>query len=452
MKIKLIQPKMSKRPMDTSLKARMSPPLALYTIASILRAEHEVIIENENIESINFEEGVDLVGISVTVDVFPRAIEIAKAFKTMGIPVIVGGIHISSDPEGCSQVFDSICIGPSENLWSYILEDLNNGQLKKRYQDDGSFNSDSFVSPAYDLMKKDRYLFSNIIYTSYGCPFRCDFCYNSVATYRNIYVHKSVDMVIGEIKAIGRKHIMIVDDNFIGDPAWTLEFLDKVRPLRIKWNAAVSANIVNMPVLLDSMADSGCQGLFIGFESLSQAVVSEVNKGQNVISKYEKLVAEVHKRGMMVNASFVFGLDGDDQGVFRRTVDWLVKNRIETVTSHILTPYPGTCLYDRWKKERRIISDDLSLYSTAKVVIAPADMSSRELYEGYMWVYRELYSFKNIIKRIPLSRKQIIPYFMFNFFYRKFGWLTEGVAKVVNFERVGRFAEWVSRYMVSKES
>ena len=143
MKIKLIQPKMSRRPMDTSLKARMSPPLALYTIANILRADHEVIIENENIESINFEEKVDLVGISITVDVFPRAIEIANTFKEKGILVIVGGVHVSSDPKGCSQVFDSICIGPSENLWSFILEDAKKGKLKRRYKNESITTSKS---------------------------------------------------------------------------------------------------------------------------------------------------------------------------------------------------------------------------------------------------------------------------------------------------------------------
>ena len=192
-----------------------------------------------------------------------------------------------------------------------------------------------------------------------------------------------------DIKAIGKKHIMFIDDNFIGNPSWTREFVKAVKPMNIKWNAAVSANIAEMPDLLDEMAESGCESLFIGFESINESSIKGVHKGQNNVEKFEKLVYEVHKRNIMINASFVFGLDGDDIDTFHKTVEWIVKNKIETVTSHILTPYPGTKVYEEMKNEGRIFDDDLSKYNTANVVFYPKNMTPDELYQGYLNVYKE---------------------------------------------------------------
>lgn len=146
----------------------------------------------------------------------------------------------------------------------------------------------------------------------------------------------------------------------------------------------------------------------------------------------------------MINASFVFGLDGDDIDTFHKTVEWIVKNKIETVTSHILTPYPGTKVYEEMKNEGRIFDDDLSKYNTANVVFQPKNMSPDELYQGYLNVYKEVYSFKNIIRRIPKSRSQVMPYLAFNFIYRKYGVLTEKIAKAIGFDAIGKFGEWLA--------
>lgn len=237
---------------------------------------------------------------------------------------------------------------------------------------------------------------------------------------------------------------MFIDDNFIGNPKWTFDFVRAIRPLKIKWNAAVSSNIVDMTDLLDEMVMSGCQSLFIGFESLNENSLKDVNKTQNNIKKYERLVNELHSRNIMINASFVFGLDGDTKTTFKSTLDWIVENKIETVTSHILTPYPGTKLYDDFIKENRITSFDYSEYNTASVVFKPKKMTEKELYEGYIWIYNEIYSIKNIFKRIPKSKKQILPYLMFNILYRKYGKFTERLCKKNSFEKIGRIGEWIS--------
>lgn len=253
--------------------------------------------------------------------------------------------------------------------------------------------------------------------------------------------------MIKDIKTIGKRHVMFIDDNFIGNPKWTLEFVRAIRPMGLKWNAAVSANIVDMPDLLDEMAISGCESLFIGFESLNEKAIKNVHKSQNNIRKYETLVKEIHKRGIMINASFVFGLDDDDITTFKTTLDWIVKNKIETVTSHILTPYPGTKVYDEYAKNGRIIDFDFSKYNTANVVFKPKNMTPEELYNGYIWIYRQIYSTKNIFKRMPKAHKQRVPYFLFNFLYRKFGKATEKLCELITYERVGSIAEKLS-YLV----
>lgn len=237
---------------------------------------------------------------------------------------------------------------------------------------------------------------------------------------------------------------MFIDDNFIGNPDWTRKFVRAIKPHKLKWNAAVSANIVDMPDLLDEMADSGCQSLFIGFESLNAKALAGVHKGQNKSDQYERLVKALHDRGIMINASFVFGLDEDDVTTFRSTIDWIVSHRIETVTSHILTPYPGTALYQRFLESGRIKDFNLSHYNTAHVVFEPLGMTKKELYQGYLQVYREVYSFRNILRRCPKSKKQWMPYFLFNFFYRKYGKFTEKLCEWITYERIGRIAEKLS--------
>ncbi|WP_026888987.1 B12-binding domain-containing radical SAM protein [Clostridium beijerinckii] len=444
MKIKLIQPAMLPRPMDTKLKTRMSPSLALLTIANLTPKEHKVIIENENVEKIDFDENVDLVAITVTVDVMNRAVEISKEFQKRGVKVIAGGIHITADPEGAVNSFDAIIIGMAERVWEKVLKDIETNSIKKIYCDMENINGNEIVSPDYGMIDNKKYLYTNIISTSRGCPFKCDFCYNSCTNSIKTYINRPIEDVIKDIKVLKTKHIMFIDDNFIGNPKWTKELLKEIKPLKLKWNAAVTSNIVDMPELLDDMKEAGCQSLFIGFESINSKSIESVHKVQNSVSRYEKLVDEIHKRGIMINASFVFGLDEDDASIFKSTLEWIVKNKIETVTSHIMTPYPGTKLYSSLLKENRIVDHNLSNYNTSHVVYKPKNMTAEELYNGYLWIYKEVYTFKNIMKRLPKSKKQWIPFLAFNFLYRKFGKLTELLCNIVSFEIIGRFSRWVA--------
>ena len=441
MRVKLIQPAMGRRPMDTSLKARMAPCLGLLVIARIVEdAGHDVRIVNGNVEADAPAEPVDLVGVTVTVDVFPAAREIARRYRERGVPVVAGGIFVTSCPEAARGAFDALCIGPAEGHWPRLLRDAAAGRLAPEYRNDPPVRGEDLLAPSYRSADPSRFLYTNVVATSRGCPFACDFCYNSCAAVRGSYAHRTVPDVLAEIRSLGTRHVMFIDDNFIGDPAFARELLEAMRPLRLRWNAAVSANVLDMPDLLDLMRDTGCRSLFVGFESLGEDALRGVHKRQNRASRHEALVEALHSRGIMVNASFVFGLDGDGPDVFRATVDWVVRNRVETVTSHILTPYPGTALHARMEAAGRIVDRDLSHYDTAHVVFRPANMTAEQLYEGYLRVYREIYSLRNIARRLPRSPRQWMPYLLFNLLYRKWGRATEAICRRVGYHRIGTLA------------
>jgi radical SAM superfamily enzyme YgiQ (UPF0313 family) len=441
MKILLIQPKMNKRSMDTDLKTRMSPSLALLTLMTLTPEGHEVALVNENVERLDPSRQADLVGITVTLDVLPRAAQIARSFRARGVPVIAGGVHVTCRPEECLEYFDAVCVGAAERVWRRVVEDAQNGRVQRVYRDYENLGGDEIASPAYDRVDGKKYLFTNVVSTSRGCPNKCDFCYNSCANHA--YVRRPNEDVLNDLAALGTRHVMFVDDNFIASPARTRELLVGMRGKNLVWSAAVTTKIVDYPDILDLMSECGCQSLFIGIESVNGESLAGVNK-DNDVEDYDRLVREIHDRGIMINASMVFGLDGDGPDVFKKSLDWLVKHKIETLTSHVLTPYPGTALHERMERTGRITSRDLSLYNTSHVVFRPSGMSAGQLRDGYLWMYRKFYSFSNILRRMPKNRSQRAPYLMFNLVYRKFGPLTSAIAKIVPMGVVGRVAAKIS--------
>jgi radical SAM superfamily enzyme YgiQ (UPF0313 family) len=443
LKIKLISPRMSLRPMDNEMKRRMSPSLSLVTIASLTPEPHCVFIEDENLTGINFNDSPDIVGISVNVDTTYRAFEIANIYRKKGVKVIFGGIHASANPDQMLEHCDAVCIGEAEEIWATIIDDVWKNQLKPKYFKT-STNLDNYPIPNWDFISKENYLYHNVVITSRGCPFKCDFCYNSCDYVKNPYRNRPVKNVIDEIKGLKTKQIMFIDDNFIGNIPWINEFLDEIIPLKLVWHSAVSTNLVKFPELIKKMAKAGCKSLFIGFESINSKSIDSVNKGQNKIKDYETLIDCLHAHGIMVNSSLVFGFDFDTKDTFAETLKWLIKNKVESMTSHILTPYPGTKLYDKLLEENRIIDFNLSHYNTSNVVFQPKNMTPEELRSGYLDMYRKFYATRSIIKRKPLNNKLILPYLMFNLGYRKFGKLTSLVGKMGAMNTIGKIARKLS--------
>ncbi len=430
--------------MDSEFKRVMSPSIALLVLAALTPSEHDVYIEDENVREINFRDTPSLVGISVNIDTSQRAYEIASVYREKGIPVILGGIHVSANPDEALEHADSVCIGEAEELWEAILDDVSKGRIKERYYNENPTNLANTPVPKWELINHSHYLYTNTVLTSRGCPFKCEFCYNSCAYVHNVYRNKPIDKVIEEIEKLNTKQVMFIDDNFIGNIDWTNEFISTIQPLGLKWHAAVSANIVAYPDLLDAMKTSGCQSLFIGFETINPQSLQSVGKAQNRVEKYEKLIRYLHEREIMINASLVFGFDQDNPSVFKSTLDWLVKNKVETMTAHILTPYPGTKLYQKFYNQGRVVDFDPRHYNTSHVVFSPQEMTKQDLYNGYLWIYKEFYSFRNILRRMPSSKRQRVPYLLFNLAYRKFGGLTSQVARFGLMNALGKLARRLS--------
>lgn len=444
MRIKLISPRMSLRPMDSEYKRKMSPSLALLVLASLTENKHKVYMEDENIEDLRLNDNPDLVGITVNVETSYRAYEIAASYRIKNIPVVLGGIHPSAMPDEALKYCDAVCIGEAESLWQTILYDVENKSLKPKYY---SISPEKLINsppPKWSLIKQQHYLYTNIAFASRGCPHACMFCYNSCDYVHHKFRNKNVSQITKEIELLQTKHIMFIDDNFIGNPSWTKDFTEAIKIENLKWNCAVSTDLINHPDLLDAMAESGCKSVFIGFESINSGSINSVSKSQNRIDKYEKLISMIHERGIMINASLAFGFDHDQVDVFQNTLDWLVSNRIETMTAHILTPYPGTKLFAIFEKDKRIIDYDWRHYNTAHVVFEPQKMSKQELYQGYLWIYDQFYSFKNIIKRMPKNKNQWMPYLLFNFGYRKFGRITSALGKSGFMGTIGRISRRLS--------
>lgn len=435
---------MSLRPMDTELKRLMTPSISLLVLAALTPEEHEIEIVDENIQDISKYDKADLVGITCNVDTFERAKTHSLQFQKNGIPVILGGIFPSSSPEIAGQCADSVCIGEAEPLWQTILDDAKCRKLKKEYKWHNGYPVELIPRPKWEAIEKEKYLYTNVITTSRGCPFLCEFCYNSCKYMEKKYRRRNLNSIIDEIIALGTSQVLFVDDNFIGDKQWLQEFFLRIKPLNLTWHAAVSADIGKHLSLLDSMKDTGCKSLYIGFESINTESLANVKKSQNAVNNYEKTIDEIHSRDMMINASMAFGFDYDYPDVFDNSLEWLVKNRIETMTSHILTPYPGTKLHQRLVNEGRIIDSNLKNYNTSKVVFEPKNMTAEELLNGYLKIYNDFYSVQSILKRRPKSRKQWIPYFLFNFGYRKFGKITSKIGTLGFMRHIGKMARKLS--------
>ena len=440
MKIKLICPRTTVRPMDSEWKTRMSPPLSLLVLGALTPPEHEVTVADENVEKVHVDDSPDLVGITVKVDTLYRAATIARAYRNRGIPVVWGGIHPTMCPEECSPYADSIVVGEAEILWGDVLKDAEAGRLKPFYRNPGPIDMARVPVPRWDLLKGKDYLFTNTLRIGRGCPYRCDFCYNSSPNIESRYRAKPVASVLSEIQSLGVRHVMFIDDNFIGSIAHARRLLNLLKDLSLTWHTAVSADVGRHEDILDLMAESGCKSLFIGFETLSRANLELCRKQQNRTEEYEETIRKIHERGMMVNASLVFGFDEDDESVFPTTLDWLIRNRIETLTGHILTPYPGTVLYRRLVEEGRIVDRDLTHYNTAHVVFRPKRMTAEQLEQGYRRVYREFYSWANILRRWPVAGVQTAAYLEFNLLYRKFGHLTCHLGKWFGRRTLARLA------------
>jgi radical SAM superfamily enzyme YgiQ (UPF0313 family) len=400
MRIKMILPALTeaKSPFFRPIKYSLFPPLGLATLAAYCDPADEIDIQDEHVESLNLDDDPQLVVIQTYITSAYRAYELADHYRRRGAHVALGGLHVTSRPEEAAQHADTIFLGPGEDTWPRFLEAFRRGRPEKLYR---SARRTLLGAPAIrrDLIKRHLYLVPNSIVVSRGCPHRCDFCYKEAffAGGKGFYT-LAVDAALAEIERLPGRHLYFLDDHLFGNARFAAALFDGMRGMGRLWQAAATVPTVLRPGLLEKAVASGLRSLFVGFETLSEGNLRQQRKFQNLNQDYGAAVRRLHDLGVMVNGSFVFGMDGDDDGVFDRTVRWAIEQGIETATFHILTPYPGTALYQRMAGQGRLLHQDWDLYDTRHAVFRPAGMSPQALEDGYWRAYREFYRWGSILK------------------------------------------------------
>ncbi len=400
MKVKMILPALTeaRSPYWRPIKYSLFPPLGLATLAAYLRPDDEVTIQDEHVEPLDLDDTPDLVAIQVYITSAYRAYELADHYRARGAFVALGGLHPTSLPHEAAAHADAIFVGPAEEAWPRFLEDYRAGRPAKVYR--SRLRTLAGMPPVRrDLIKRHLYLVPNSIVVSRGCPHSCDFCYKDGFFHgdRSFYT-QSVDDALAEIERLPGRHLYFLDDHLFGNARFAEALFDGMRGMGRLWQAAGTVGSVLKPGLLEKAVACGLRSLFVGFETLEPSNLRAQHKAHNLGRDYRAVVRRLHDLGVMVNASFVFGMDDDDETVFERTVAWAIEQGIETATYHILTPYPGTALYRRLAAEGRITTDDWDLYDTRHAVYRPAKMTAQALEAGYWQAYRDFYRWGSILR------------------------------------------------------
>ncbi|HEX8218427.1 MAG TPA: radical SAM protein [Chloroflexia bacterium] len=400
MKVKMILPALTEAssPHWRPVKYSLFPPLGLATLAAHLGDDDAVTLQDEHVEALDLEDEPDLVVIQVYITSAYRAYQLADHYRRKGAYIALGGLHVTSLPEEAAQHADTIFTGPGDDTWPAFLADFRAGRPAPVYK--STLRTLAGLPPIRrDLIKRHLYLCPNSLVVSRGCPHVCDFCYKE-AFFRGgkSYYTQTVDDALAEIDRLPGKHLYFLDDHLLGNARFAEALFEGMRGMGRLWQAASTVQAVLKPGLVEKAVASGLRSVFVGFETLSAENLREQRKHQNLNRDYNQAIRRLHEHGVMINGSFVFGMDDDDSTVFSRTVDWAVSQGIETATFHILTPYPSTALYQRMEAQGRLTTSDWSLYDTRHVVYRPAKLTPGELEAGYWRAYRDFYSWGSIFR------------------------------------------------------
>jgi len=400
MRVKFILPALTeaKSPFWRPIKYSLFPPLGLATLAAYLHPDHEAVLQDEHVEELTLDDHPDLVVIQVYITNAYRAYQLADNYRKRGVYVALGGLHVTALPEEAALHADSIFLGPGEETFPQFLQDFKRKRPQARYF--SAVRSLAGIPPVRrDLIKRSHYLVPNSLVVTRGCPHHCDFCYKDAFFQggKGFYTQQ-VDEALAEIDRLPGRHLYFLDDHLLGHLKFAAELFSGMQGMNRVFQGASTVDAILRGNLIEKAAAAGLRSLFVGFETLSPENLKSSNKKQNIGRNYQEAIQRLHSLGIMINGSFVFGLDDDGTDVFQRTVDWAVQQGITTSTFHILTPYPGTKLYQDMEASGRILTRNWDLYDTRHVVYQTHRLTTPELKQGYDWAYQEFYSWPNIAK------------------------------------------------------
>ncbi len=389
-------------------------PYGLQLVAAATPPEHEVEIIDEGVgQEVDFDKQFDLVGMSVTTAQAPRAIKLAKEFKKRGAKVVMGGFHPTLVPDQVPECFDAVCVGEGEGIWPEMVSDAEKGQLEGIYRSEEFIDLAQLPKPRRDLSPMDKYRFSDLVFASRGCPFKCNFC--SVNQFYDFtYRTRPVEDVVAEVRRVKENRrrprmpwdfVFFMDDNIVGSPEYAKKLFRALIPLKIRWFSQASITIADDPELLSLAQQSGCAGLAIGLESVREESLKGVNKHMiGTMKKYRENIKKIHDHKIFILGLFMFGLDSDDKDIFDEALKFCEENYVEVMAVAILTPFPGTEMGAKMVKEGRILTDNLTLYNQGHVVFQPKLMTPDELQWGFREVARKSTTVWSVFKRLLGAR------------------------------------------------
>jgi radical SAM superfamily enzyme YgiQ (UPF0313 family) len=394
------------------------PSLSLAVVAATTPPRWETALCDEGFGPVDLDDGAEVVAITAMTAQAVRAYEIADAFRSRGKTVVMGGFHASNLPDEALDHVDAVVVGEAEGVWPKLLADLEAGQLQKVYRAEGLIDTAGIPIARRSIFDGKGYLLTNTIQTTRGCPYDCEFC-SVTAFFGRKYRKRPVDAVLAELAQMRKRgsYAFFVDDNIVVDRDYSLKLFRGMTGLRMKWLSHASLDLAEDPELLRAMGESGCIGLFVGFETLDEEALRAMGKKTNKVSAYVDSARAFRDNGIGILGSFVLGWDGDGPDVFERTFRFCEEARLESAIFPILTPYPGTKVRERLLGQGRILSSDWQDYDMEHVNYRPKGMSVEELQEGYDRLCRQFYSFGSMWRRLSLHRS-LLAFGPMNFGFR----------------------------------
>jgi len=376
------------------------PPLSLGVLAGLTPADWNIRIVQEPADTVDYDEKVDLVGITAATHNVKRGYDIADEFAKRGKTVVMGGIHPSVMYTEALQHCDSVCIGEAEPVWRDILGDFRNGKLKKTYRQKAPFDMSLYTPPIRELLPSKKSLFFNVgtVETSRGCPYNCDFCSVSITHGRKIR-HRPLSNLLPEIESIERRKIFFVDNNIISQPVQAKALFREMIPLKKQWLGQASISIAKDPELVKLASKSGCFGLLVGIESVVKEGFKKYSKSLNGIDELKEAIKILKDNGIGIDAHLVFGDDFETKQTMRESLENLLDLDFVTSSLNILVPYPGTKLSENLEMQNRILTKDWNYYDINHLVFQPKNFSCDEFVEEMQNLRNRYFSYRSILSR-----------------------------------------------------
>ena len=426
------------------------PKLSLAVIAAYTPPGWHVELVDEAVQEVDFDYPCDLVGLSVMTCYAPRAYEIAAEFRKRGRTVVLGGVHPTYCPDEALQHCDAIACGEAEELWPQLVADFEAGNMKRVYKMETFPPLENYIRPRVELLSPDAYMTRQCSFTTRGCHFECEFC--SVSPFNGKMTRRRpVQEVVNELTEVknwisseliqrvrrgslreaiwtGLKIrlgiedgsiVAFVDDLHNSHRPYCRELWEALKSLDIKWGCQATLFLGDDEEMVKLAADSGCVSVFVGIESVSDESLEETNKGFNRVRLFDDEIKMFHDHGIMVNPGMVFGFDNDDESVFERSLEFLVRNRVELAYFNVLTPLPGTPLYTRYHNAGRIFDRNWAKYDGKHVVFHPSRMTPDQLQAGFHWINHQFYSLPCILKRLAATSQRLVARWEMNREFRK---------------------------------